>query len=340
MPRFLFRRTRRRPFGFTLIELLVVIAIIAILIALLLPAVQQAREAARRSSCKNNLKQIGLALHNYHDIYQMFPINTDQDYNGNRTVGGYYSFYVRLLPQMEQGPLFENVNFSINGDASIDQVIAGKALIEHEIPMLLCPSNPQEGGTNGAFRFDRGNSNDRFGARTDYTGNMGYLWTGWKDCPQEGNNSLGIGAAPWVESRNAPNAGGLPPGSAKGPFYLRGTFTSKIAHLVDGTSNTVLVFENHTWQRNLGGGIPSYADANKHALWATAIGAVEPQIGRINFVGGNPDDCRCTNWSSSHPGGAQCVLGDGTVRFVSENINGLVLKSIITSSGGETTGDF
>src|SRR6187455_2473364 len=97
--------TRR---GFTLIEMLVVIAIIAILVALLLPAVQQAREAARRSQCKNNLKQIGLAMHNYHDTFNGFP-------NGGiaSSVGGWgLSWYIRILPYIDQAPVFNGINFS------------------------------------------------------------------------------------------------------------------------------------------------------------------------------------------------------------------------------------
>src|ERR1700709_2477916 len=94
--------TRNRRTGFTLIELLVVIAIIAVLIALLLPAVQQAREAARRSQCKNNLKQLGLAMHNYHDTYKVFP--TASGGNG-------FSPHARILPYVDQAPLYGTLNF-------------------------------------------------------------------------------------------------------------------------------------------------------------------------------------------------------------------------------------
>ena len=114
-------KTHPRKRGFTLIELLVVIAIIAVLIALLLPAVQQAREAARRSTCKNNLKQIGLALHNYHDIYKMFPIGAQErpaaygaDANGNTGPGNYESWgwAASMLPQIDQAPLFDSMDVS------------------------------------------------------------------------------------------------------------------------------------------------------------------------------------------------------------------------------------
>lgn len=101
------RSVVRKSRGFTLIELLVVIAIIAILIALLLPAVQQAREAARRTQCKNNLKQIGLALHNYSDVFGSFPIGVNSSFPGGWGV----SFWVGLLPYVEQGNVYSQMSF-------------------------------------------------------------------------------------------------------------------------------------------------------------------------------------------------------------------------------------
>src|SRR5258708_32643789 len=113
---------RRKAKGFTLIELLVVIAIIAVLVALLLPAVQQAREAARRSQCKNNLKQLGLAHHNYHDVSGRFAQNINIIWTGppyttaNRSWGGSQaSHLVNLLPYLDQSPLYNGINFSLAG---------------------------------------------------------------------------------------------------------------------------------------------------------------------------------------------------------------------------------
>lgn len=135
MRRGVFRR------AFTLIELLVVIAIIAVLIALLLPAVQQAREAARRSQCRNNLKQYGLALHNYHDVQKLFPI-------GN--LGGrYWTFQSMLLPYLEQTPLFNQCNYAYPGTCFQSNVAAGpgNSAVGKSIAIYGCPSDPNAGKT-------------------------------------------------------------------------------------------------------------------------------------------------------------------------------------------------
>src|SRR6187200_2395721 len=113
----------RKRFGFTLIELLVVIAIIAILIALLLPAVQQAREAARRTQCKNNLKQIGLALHNYHDTYMLFPAAHLDDLQGKPKL----SWRVSILPYMDEAPRFNRYNFSDTWDGASNAALLAPA---------------------------------------------------------------------------------------------------------------------------------------------------------------------------------------------------------------------
>src|SRR6056297_544562 len=130
-------RSGRRRAGFTLIELLVVIAIIAILVALLLPAVQQAREAARRSSCKNNLKQLGLALHNYHDTHGMFPINWGTGYDGttNPTSSVQFSWMTYILPYIEESALYDTINFNEALDDPNNNAAASTV-----IDTYLCPS--------------------------------------------------------------------------------------------------------------------------------------------------------------------------------------------------------
>lgn len=327
--------------GFTLIELLVVIAIIAILVALLLPAVQQAREAARRSSCKNNLKQIGLALHNYHDTFGMFPINHDQTVNNPPIPpqGGVYSWIVRILPQIDQGPLFNNINFNVNetgNGESVVQPINGTPLAEHTITTVMCPSNPmRESETGQIGRGACGNGRCIAGARTDYVGNMGFAWSGWKDCSDTGRNG-----APWTGATSLPETNA-------GTFWWHGQFTNRIRDITDGTSNTIAVFENHHWKGVTGGNQPNQSQVNKAFIWATAIGAAEPQTGPINAAA-RDDDTRCTNMSSSHTGGAHALMADGTVQFLNENMSvgtwnstrnqvvGGVLGALITRSGSET----
>lgn len=160
--------------GFTLIELLVVIAIIAILVAILLPAVQQAREAARRTSCRNNLKQIGLALHNYHDRATCFPPSYIYDANGRTS---WYSWRLMILPEIEQTALYEQ--FDINGDAFSDAaLIRNRDAHATKVTSYMCPSDPRSdsiyenyiGGTVGIVHHAHANY---FGSRGSFRGAPG-----------------------------------------------------------------------------------------------------------------------------------------------------------------------
>src|SRR5262249_47931835 len=128
--------------AFTLIELLVVIAIIAVLIALLLPAVQQAREAARRSQCKNNLKQIGLALHNYHDSFGKLPLNRHSGRNLPAQFGS-LGWTAMILPYIDQAPLYSTINFSDQTGNLVNGVQVNIDARRKIIPVLNCPSNVQ-----------------------------------------------------------------------------------------------------------------------------------------------------------------------------------------------------
>jgi len=181
-----FGRMSRPRRGFTLIELLVVIAIIAVLIALLLPAVQAAREAARRSQCVNNLKQLGIALHNYHDVTSSLPPSSL--YNGN---WGDWSHYVMMLPYMEQAPLYNAINFYITSgnwgasDGQAENTSASRATIN----TLLCPSDTDRlTSANGHSNYvgSSGSSPDSFGTIGGFNGifiytNSGRKATGFRD---------------------------------------------------------------------------------------------------------------------------------------------------------------
>ena len=164
--------------GFTLIELLVVIAIIAILIALLLPAVQSTREAARRSQCKNNLKQIGVALHNYLDTYKVFPpsgsIRAGTTFSGNN---GSWSIHSRILPQLESGNAFKNVNLTIAWD---QQLATGVPTLK--IETYFCPSD-----VNDRLRVD--GAGNAFSRPVTYGFNMG-TWLVWDPATGQGGDGL------------------------------------------------------------------------------------------------------------------------------------------------------
>lgn len=220
--------TRRRS-GFTLIELLVVIAIIAVLIALLLPAVQQAREAARRSQCKNNLKQIGLAMHNYHDTANAFPPGAIAGYSilapGNgqgdqeRWCAG-INWRVSILPYIDQAPLFNKLTFAagtwFSGYASKTVNNSNVILVGLTIPGYLCPSSPVDPFINTAS------------PQYDNPGRVLCM------------HYVGIaGATPDPGSSGACNAGSYGIVCGNGP--LRPSQLTRMSHLTDGSSNTVMV---------------------------------------------------------------------------------------------------
>lgn len=358
-------RLRRIRCGFTLIELLVVIAIIAVLVALLLPAVQQAREAARRSQCKNNLKQIGLACHNYHETYNQFPMNW---YNGqNDTQGdpsnpnyknGSWSWCVMALPYLDQGPLYNQIatyfpvafpagapNCGMGYTVSINGIPAPLTLARTPLSVFVCPTNPQgvtrqhqiiepdNGGWNSPYSMAAGG--------IDYVGNLGHIWGGWHDngntptypSPDGRFNKGQNPGTPWISERwnnDNPNINGV--------FMYRGS--RKIAEITDGTSNTVMHYECYHWRY----GNPMDYNVNDAACWASALAATGSMLVAINqknpaLMYGNGD---VRNWgpSSLHAGGCQFLLADGSVRFVSENIDNLVRYNIAVRNDGNTVGDF
>jgi len=289
-------QNRRR--GFTLIELLVVIAIIAILIALLLPAVQQAREAARRSQCKNNLKQLGIGLFNYHDIYKMFPIG-GQDWPASAANHESWGWIAAMLPQIDQAPLYDSLNvnqnrlFNVLADANL------RPLLQTPIEVLICPSDPggklmSNNGMGTNRHFNGGASgvpNGFYTGKSNYVGNCGY-----NDVARVNLNGQ------------------------RGVFQRR--FAYRLRDMTDGPSNIILAGERNSpcgagsWagNRNPTGGGPR---GNDYTLGRVSI--------PINLkANGNFDGAahRCVEgFASNHVGGAQFVFGDGRVVFLSENIN-------------------
>ena len=281
--------------AFTLVELLVVIAIIGILVALLLPAVQAAREAARRMQCGNNLKQMGLALHNYHDTYKAFPFGHmfRGDFDGDpldEDGGTGFGWATALLPFMEQKTLYDKFDHRVpisNSTASQNLTLA-----QTHLPAFACPSDTKpKNFTDGAVMNSATSSYKACGTSYD----------GWP--------SNDIGVAP-----NRLRYNGIFDRDNRGSIGFQ--------ELADGTSNTFAIAECR-WKmdankRNRGrifGSTdqPGYATGASNALMLNGqwpINWTEPQ--------GNPQPHRTAG--SQHPGGAQFALSDGSVRFVSETI--------------------
>lgn len=332
--------TRRRWFqrwsGFTLIELLVVIAIIAVLIALLLPAVQQAREAARRTQCKNNLKQLGLACHNYHDTFNRLPLNRMGGRNTSATFPatfGNVGWLAMILPYIDQAPLYNQINF-------LDQTNAPRCIVGTSsagpnlnvrmtvITGFLCPSNPQPSVVQNQSGYpDSWSDGGINGGRTDYVGNMGWMNAGHRDCPNGGYGGNWNGAA-WADVQDFTNGAQL--SNCNGVIGWNDCVALK--DLVDGTSTTMMVLEDHHWQNKSNKAVP-FGDA----MWFGSY-AIHSTKMPINWDPAG--DFRCDQWSSVHTGGAQGLLSDGSVKFVGENVDWQIRRAVGTRAGSESAGDF
>ncbi len=297
---------RGRRKAFTLIELLVVIAIIAILVALLLPAVQQAREAARRTQCKNNLKQLGLGLHNYHDIHRCFPMG------GNGTRNG-LGWLVAILPQMEEANLFNQ--FVFEGTEPERQFFNGTNLTlvrEFQPTWVLCPS--------GTAIKSSVHSTDPNRNATHY---------------------YGIGGPTGAIGTTTNEYNVITELNANiGDRSLDGTFdfaaVKRIRDFTDGTSNTLVAGES-TWS---GGSRPDPANQP----WTIGGTSQDAFLGTCRNVANqiNSDIVAPANdisFGSNHTGGAQFLNGDGSVTFISENVDFGNLKARASIGSGEVVGE-
>lgn len=371
---------RSRRAGFTLIELLVVIAIIAILVAILLPAVQQAREAARRSQCKNNLKQIGLALQNYHDTYKQFPLgavyteNGPPNYRGDSITGagdnGWTNTWaVAIMPMMEEQNRYEQINFNVRSDNQPD-------VYNEDRTSFKCPSDfnngaKETGSGSGASpgpgaRYDRGN----------YAANYG---GGWANDPSAGQG--GINGTPTWNGAGANRGVFASVNVDTGTRRARGGWGAKMRDITDGPSNTIVVSEvlkddansddsRGSWGRGHGAIFIAYTLANPAsgpAGIATPNSPAQDANGTLTDKRDGPAYCAmggtghrlrtvqlaCQDRTSlaagsnggnasrsRHVGGVQSAFGDGRVRFVGDTIDASIWRGLLTIRGSELLGDF
>jgi prepilin-type N-terminal cleavage/methylation domain-containing protein len=303
--------------GFTLIELLVVIAIIAVLIALLLPAVQQAREAARRSQCQNNLKQMGLAIHNYADTYLMFPMGSNQfnhaGFNGSR---GFMGWAIAILPYIEQNNLYSLYNHNADSLSATNQRIR-----ESSIPVYNCPSDPNIGKL---LTPETGTCCSRLFATSSYRGVSG-----------RSDGSRYFDDAGHFNGIRPQDKGAL---TAIGNGYRQ----TRFGDIIDGTSNTLLIGEAHTLTYLTRGTFWSHTYTS-YALSSITVGYPVPSFGITDYetcrntaasLGVSDNACK-RFFGSMHTGGVQFARCDGSVSFISANIDLNVLGGLATIAGGE-----
>jgi prepilin-type N-terminal cleavage/methylation domain-containing protein/prepilin-type processing-associated H-X9-DG protein len=306
---------RSQRHGFTLVELLVVIAIIGILVALLLPAVQAAREAARRMSCSNNLKQIGLGLHNYHDTYQTFPIAFEwvSQPDGSSFLRGWA---MRTLPYLEQSNILNQWNINLGHPQTPNRQLAATRL-----PVFVCPSTPvrevaefpvanwmsgfSEGPTVSVGRCDYYSATET----TDLAGNYSDIWDGILLYQQ----ALGM------------------------------------RDVTDGTSNTILVGEMAgfpvVYNRNHRPD-PTLTPNLQNGHWAAGnrlqIAPFDAQ--GLTWGGGNQMVNATNRWGANlfsfHPGGVQVALCDGSVRFFAETVDAVMVQRLVGKNDGEVVSGF
>lgn len=336
-----------RRSGFTLIELLVVIAIIAVLVALLLPAVQQAREAARRSQCKNNLKQIGLALHNYHDTARCFPISIGWNQNNNANNGSQnaWSDKVYLLPALDRGAQYNMIlTDTVNGFAYESNGWNGNGNItamSQQIPVFNCPSQTykiQNGRANHTYSINVG-TQGRYNGITiregRHNGFAAFVGGG-------GTNDVTVTVGDIIDG--ASNT------VAYSEFVIDGTGTpfSQQVKTWTGDANTMTPAQLRV--SCLANNVDDGRQGIRGASWAWAWVGEGSAYAHVMLPNENP--CYMTNnvsdWmgnnlqppSSQHLGGVQVVMGDGSVKFINNSIDYTTWVAIGTRNGQETPGDF
>jgi len=362
---YFFRRceVRRKSAGFTLIELLVVIAIIAVLIALLLPAVQAAREAARRAQCTNNLKQLGLAVHNYHQAFQVLPLQTMYPTAALVSWGWSYGWALAMLPQMEQSPMFNAFNFStglFGNSASANFASLGNTTVAYlQIGSFICPSDGNKRAPNTPY------------ATSNYVGNMcgpgtvaamtgtivpnGAFISGWGDAQNFGPigleavrdgtsntalfserlTGLNTGTQVRLDSPdfkrgifNSPTGGGWHTGLAGAQLFVQGCKALPGSTMsINMQANGAYLLAAYPWHV----AVNAYTHMGPPNSVSCQNPATEYFGSWLTFVGPS----HSAPPSSNHPGGANICFTDGSVRFVKETVGLQTWWALGTRAGGE-----
>jgi prepilin-type N-terminal cleavage/methylation domain-containing protein len=323
-----------RRAGFTLIELLVVIAIIAVLIALLLPAVQAAREAARRAQCSNNLKQLGIAVHNYHDATGSFPTLLwalpDPAFATNTFRA---SFFQMLLPFIEQQPVYNAINFSVPFASGPDNGTMNTSALLSVISVYMCPSDPAPSQSTYS-RWDHGvgpsgaNGQSPLGPKLSYFAN-------------EGDNSTGTTntTSPWpFPSLPAVRPNTFGGGNTCTGVVCRQGGTWGLRDITDGTSNTFLIGESlyescnwFTWPNPNG----NYASTSVPVNWKITVFEQTGYGSETSNLKNSGNWVPCFGFRSMHPGITQFLFCDGHTTGIKDSINRNVYRWLSTRSQGE-----
>jgi len=348
-----------RRTGFTLVELLVVIAIIGVLVALLLPAVQAARESARRTQCANNLKQLGIAFQNYHDVHLRFPLASHRP--GNTAFNNFRdnppsiwgtTWAISIMPQIEQQPLYDKWDHSLGYGGSTNQ----RLVTGTNVKVMHCPSDlfvpPSVDPDGNLGTFDKGNYGLNFGGGSaNENGNDGNR-AGPEDRPDWTTTTYGKASKNRGLASLRDQGDGLPSGVG-------------LNDILDGTSNTVLIGEmlhyrnaddcRGCWGKALGAAISGYTRGNPQVNGLA--GVATPNVRAVGMyrdapvhcsegatVGDVQLECQGTGGDglggnamrSRHPGGVQAVFNDGRVQFIASTITPSVYRAMLTIQGEES----
>ena len=342
------------------VEVLVVLIVVAIAAVVALRMTYSSRVRAQQAQCSNNLRQLGLACHSYEDVWGRLPWNWDSAWGGHpsgQEPDPYaypdrpFSWIVAVLPFFEAQAVYDKIDFEVdqgnagNNGASMRDQPRGKVnnnLFTRELVLksLLCPANMQPSVPEGQNRgYADGGGSGPPAARTDYTGNMGHVWGGWRDCatipdfPHATKVFIrGQQGTPWVDGdwdSHMPRCQGL--------FYYRGS--AKLDDCLDGTANTLMLIEDYHWR----GGNDRRARLDMgntpDSAWMSPLAAIsnlrQPMNTRNKAWLGQAGDVRCHGWSSNHPRGAHGCLGNASVKFFSQDMDHYVRYALATKDGGE-----